>query len=72
LHVIVFISLRFPSRSIYTRARASKLAWMVMSMALTVAAARDSGFSIPDRFGHLLGHARRHPHVAFEVAQVTR
>jgi hypothetical protein len=42
----------------------SKLAWMVMSMALTLAAARNSGFLIPDRSGHLLGDARRHPHVA--------
>jgi hypothetical protein len=42
----------------------SKLAWMVMAKALTLAAARDSGFLIPDRSGHLLGDARQHPHVA--------
>src|ERR671930_1833815 len=32
-----------------------------MSMALTLAAAGDLRFSIPDRSGHLLGDARRHP-----------
>jgi hypothetical protein len=37
---------------------------MVMSMAVTVARPGDRRFSIPDRSGHLLGHARRHPAVA--------
>src|SRR4051794_679499 len=34
---------------------------MVMSMAVTLAAARGPRFSIPDRSGHLFRHARRHP-----------
>src|SRR5450755_567642 len=34
---------------------------MVMSIALTLVAARDRRFSIPDRSGHLFRHARRHP-----------
>src|SRR5918994_1034920 len=32
-----------------------------MSMDTTLVAARDRRFSIPDRSGHLFGHARRHP-----------
>src|SRR4051794_34149888 len=35
--------------------------WMVMSMAATLVAGGHRRFSIPDRPGHLLGHARRHP-----------
>jgi hypothetical protein len=34
---------------------------MVMSMAGTLVPARGGRFSIPDRSGDLLGHARRHP-----------
>src|SRR5512133_386433 len=34
---------------------------MVMSMPVTLAAARGRRFSIPDRSGHLFGHTRRHP-----------
>src|SRR5438309_6854221 len=35
---------------------------MVMSIAVTLAATRYRRFSIPDRSGHLLRHARRHTH----------
>ena len=34
---------------------------MVMSMAVMLGVARQWRFSIPDRSGHLLRHARRHP-----------
>jgi hypothetical protein len=34
---------------------------VLMSMTVRLAAARDRRFSIPDRPGHLLGHARRRP-----------
>ena len=60
-------------------------AWTAMSMAVTLAAPRASGFSIPDRSGHLFGGPRRHPRrrarrsatcvragARSEVAQVTR
>src|ERR1035441_9292053 len=34
---------------------------VVMSMAVMLGAGRGRRFSIPDRFGHLFRHARRHP-----------
>src|SRR5258708_39197095 len=34
---------------------------MLMFMAVMLAALRDQRFSIPDRSGHLLRYARRHP-----------